>query len=154
MQYHLPIAPPPRMAGTMEHALIHSIVVASIALTVLVHPVTTNAVAEDAPFGQAQTTLKKSVYKLFTSFTNTEYKYIMDIPENHDIVVAVVDIYMGSDHDSLSEKYWVNTAERDGTQDVDDDNNGYIDDIHGWNFDTDAPYDPALKSNHGNQVSA
>ena len=142
------------MAGPMERALIHSIVVASIALTSFVYPVTTNAVAEDAPFGQAQTTLKKSVYKLFTSFTNTEYKYIMDIPKNpdHDIVVAVVDIFMSSNHESLSGQYWVNTAERDGTQDVDDDNNTYMDDIHGWNFDTNAPYDPALKSNHGNQV--
>jgi hypothetical protein len=136
----------------MEHALIHSIVVASITLASLVYPATTNAGGEDAPFGQAQTTLKKSVYKLFPSFTNTEYKYIMDIPKNHDIIVAVVDLYMGSDHDSLSGQYWVNEAERDGTQGVDDDSNGYIDDIHGWDFHFDSAYNPALTTNHGNQV--
>ena len=152
MQYHLPIAPPPCMAVTTEHVLIHSIVVASIALTVLVHPVTTNAVEEDGPFGQTETTLKKSVYKLFTSFTNTEYKYIMDIPKNHDIIVAVVDIYMSSNHESLGGQYWVNTDERDGTPEIDDDNNGYTDDIHGWDFRSETPYNSTLTSNHGNQV--
>ncbi len=49
------------------------------------------------------------------------------------IVVAVIDSGVDVDHEDLKGKIWVNEDEvpNDG---IDNDNNGYIDDINGWNF--------------------
>ncbi len=49
------------------------------------------------------------------------------------VVVAVIDSGMDIEHEDLQGKIWVNTKEipKNGK---DDDGNGYIDDVHGWNF--------------------
>ena len=54
------------------------------------------------------------------------------------IIVAVVDSGVDIDHEDLKSVVWTNTKEIAGNK-KDDDNNGYIDDIYGWNFlgDTD-----------------
>jgi cell wall-associated protease len=49
------------------------------------------------------------------------------------VVVAVVDSGIDVDHEDLKEVIWVNTDEIPGNG-IDDDKNGYIDDVHGWNF--------------------
>ncbi|MBM4250834.1 MAG: hypothetical protein FJ146_02585 [Deltaproteobacteria bacterium] len=52
--------------------------------------------------------------------------------------VAVIDSGVDYEHEALAEKMWTNTAETDGDK-TDNDGNGKIDDIHGWNFaDNDA----------------
>lgn len=48
-----------------------------------------------------------------------------------DIVVAVVDQGVDATHNSLKENIWVNTDEIPGNK-IDDDNNGYVDDVNGW----------------------
>lgn len=50
------------------------------------------------------------------------------------IIVAVVDQGVKTNHPDLIDNMWVNSAEKNGKPGVDDDNNGYIDDIHGYNF--------------------
>ena len=50
------------------------------------------------------------------------------------IVVAVVDQGVAYTHPDLASNMWVNTAEYSGQAGVDDDNNGYVDDIYGYNF--------------------
>lgn len=50
------------------------------------------------------------------------------------VIVCVTDGGVSLTHEDLIQNLWVNVAERDGVQGVDDDNNGYVDDIHGWNF--------------------
>ena len=50
------------------------------------------------------------------------------------IVVAVLDTGVDYNHRDLRENMWVNEAEFNGIEGVDDDENGYIDDIHGYNF--------------------
>ena len=49
------------------------------------------------------------------------------------IIVAVIDGGVDIDHQDLKENIWINEDEIPGNE-IDDDNNGYIDDIHGWNF--------------------
>lgn len=50
------------------------------------------------------------------------------------IIVAVVDQGVMYSHPDLSANMWVNEKEKSGIEGVDDDNNGYIDDIYGYNF--------------------
>ena len=49
------------------------------------------------------------------------------------VVVAVLDNGVETVHEDLIGKIWINEKEIEGN-DIDDDNNGYVDDIHGWNF--------------------
>lgn len=49
------------------------------------------------------------------------------------IIVAVVDSGVDIEHEDLHGKIWSNTAEIAGNG-KDDDRNGYVDDVHGWNF--------------------
>lgn len=50
------------------------------------------------------------------------------------IVVAIVDNCVQWDHPDLAANMWVNEREKNGTAGADDDDNGYKDDIHGYNF--------------------
>lgn len=54
---------------------------------------------------------------------------------DNEIVVAIIDGPVKYTHEDLKDNIWVNAAERNGSLGVDDDNNGYIDDIYGWNCD-------------------
>ncbi|HWQ99255.1 MAG TPA: S8 family serine peptidase [Candidatus Methylomirabilis sp.] len=49
------------------------------------------------------------------------------------VVVAVIDTGVDVDHEDLRENIWMNTGEIPGNG-IDDDKNGYVDDVHGWNF--------------------
>lgn len=52
---------------------------------------------------------------------------------NRQVIVAVVDEGVKYDHPDLKDNMWVNQKELDGQAGVDDDGNGVIDDIHGYN---------------------
>lgn len=52
-----------------------------------------------------------------------------------EIVVAVIDGGVDTAHPDLINRLWANPHEIPNNG-MDDDNNGYIDDIHGWNFDS------------------
>ncbi len=49
------------------------------------------------------------------------------------VVVAVIDSGIDIEHEDLQGVIWTNSDEIAGNG-IDDDNNGYIDDVHGWNF--------------------
>ncbi len=53
-----------------------------------------------------------------------------------DVIVAVMDGGIQYNHPDLAANMWVNEAELNGQEGVDDDNNGYVDDIYGCNFVT------------------
>ncbi len=50
------------------------------------------------------------------------------------VIVAIVDEGVQYNHPDLAANMWVNEAELNGKRGVDDDGNGYVDDIHGRNF--------------------
>lgn len=49
------------------------------------------------------------------------------------VVVAIIDSGVDIEHEDLDDNLWVNEGEIPGNG-VDDDGNGYVDDVHGWNF--------------------
>lgn len=75
-----------------------------------------------------------------------------------DTVVAVIDEGVDINHPDLKDNIWTNPGEIPGNN-VDDDNNGYVDDVHGWDFvNNDASvYDPnpvtGQGDEHGTHVS-
>jgi cell wall-associated protease len=64
----------------------------------------------------------------------TEQVYLNNgMPESEDIIVAVIDSGVDVNHEDLQGKIWINKNEIPNNG-IDDDNNGYIDDVFGWNF--------------------
>jgi thermitase len=68
------------------------------------------------------------------------------------VIVAVVDSGVDITHPSLSSQIYTNVAELNGVPGVDDDGNGYIDDMHGWDFSLKTP-DNHDTSGHGTHVA-
>ncbi|MGB5983517.1 MAG: S8 family peptidase [Nonlabens sp.] len=64
---------------------------------------------------------------------NRAYEEIIKNKKGKTVVVAVIDSGVDVGHEDLDDVIWVNKDEIPGNG-KDDDNNGYIDDIHGWNF--------------------
>ncbi len=50
------------------------------------------------------------------------------------VIVAVLDCGLAYKHEDLKDAMWVNESELNGAADADDDGNGFIDDIYGFNF--------------------
>jgi subtilisin family serine protease len=61
------------------------------------------------------------------------YSTLLKDQPAREIIVAVVDSGIDIDHEDLKDIIWTNTKEIPGNG-IDDDKNGYIDDVHGWNF--------------------
>ena len=107
---------------------------------------------------------------LYTNDTYLEHQYYLEqikaleawetISESPEVVVAVIDSGVDIEHPDLAENIWRNPDEisNDG---IDNDENGYIDDIKGWDFVLNSP-DPKptfggeyteLGINHGTLVA-
>lgn len=61
------------------------------------------------------------------------YEEIIKNKTGQKVIVAVIDSGIEIDHPDLKSQIWINPNEIAGNK-KDDDNNGYIDDINGWNF--------------------
>ncbi|MCC5871942.1 MAG: S8 family serine peptidase [Gammaproteobacteria bacterium] len=70
---------------------------------------------------------------------------------NPDVVVAVIDTGVDYTHEDLVANVWINPGEIAGDG-IDNDGNGYVDDIYGWDFwSNDA--DPMDEQGHGTHVA-
>ncbi len=65
--------------------------------------------------------------------TEKAYRELLKNKKSKPVIVAIIDSGVDIDHEDLKDKLWVNPKEIAGNG-IDDDKNGYIDDIHGWNF--------------------
>lgn len=71
------------------------------------------------------------------------YDEIIKNKKGKTVIVAVLDSGIDIDHEDLRDVIWTNKGEIPNNG-IDDDKNGYVDDIHGWNFLGDA-YDEQLE---------
>jgi thermitase len=71
---------------------------------------------------------------------------------SREVRVAVIDTGVDYRHPDLAANMWVNEAEQNGEEGVDDDNNGFVDDIHGYDF-ANNDGDPLDGHGHGTHCS-
>jgi len=71
-----------------------------------------------------------------------------------DVIIAVIDSGVDYNHEDLSVNIWSNTGETGEKADngIDDDDNGYVDDVRGWDFVND-DNDPMDSNDHGTHVA-
>jgi subtilisin family serine protease len=65
-------------------------------------------------------------------YTEKAYKYLKK-KKSQTVIVGVIDSGVDIEHEDLKGQIWTNTEEIPDNG-IDDDNNGYVDDVHGWNF--------------------
>lgn len=71
---------------------------------------------------------------VYGTSTERAYKELLKInPPKKKIIVAVIDSGIDTAHEDLKPVLWVNKKEIPNNG-IDDDKNGYKDDVHGWNF--------------------
>jgi len=71
--------------------------------------------------------------KKYGMYTDKAYKKLLKDKNGKKVIVAVIDSGVDIEHEDLKGVIWVNEDEIPNNG-IDDDNNGFVDDIHGWNF--------------------
>ena len=83
---------------------------------------------------------------------------VADIPPNSsfkkEVIVAVIDTGIANTHEDLKDAMWTNLNETPGDG-IDNDGNGYIDDLYGWNFysNSNILYNKRTLDDHGTHVA-
>ena len=105
---------------------------------------------------------KSTVQWQFNNVGNYGFKKDVDIRLNEawdiygkygkdNVIVAIVDSGVDILHEDLNANVWVNKAEAEGSEGVDDDGNGYVDDIYGYNFINNSP--DIIPDDHGTHIA-
>lgn len=107
-----------------------------ICAQVALKKVTSNAVA---PAGQPKRNplnwhlLSYSSDSVYGIEVNKAYEFLKGKEKKKKVIVAVIDSGCDDQHEDLKDALWINKGEIPGNG-IDDDGNGYVDDVHGWNF--------------------
>ena len=74
--------------------------------------------------------------------------------QEQEVIVAVIDTGIDTEHPDFAGLLWENTLEKNGRAGIDDDQNGYIDDVNGFDFAS-RKSDPSHKNgyDHGTHVA-
>ncbi len=102
----------------------------------------------DAPPNDPEYQLQWSLHKIFADAA-------WDIARgDSSVAIAVIDVGVDIDHNDLFQNRWINYPELNGEADIDDDGNGFIDDVYGWDFiDDDPDPRPENDDSHGTHVA-
>ena len=95
---------------------------AIILMLLLLLPQVVFAKSSNDPFAEQWFYKETGVYDAWNTTTGSK-----------DVVVAIIDNGFDSFHPDLIDNLWKNKGEIANNQ-IDDDNNGYVDDVYGWNF--------------------
>src|SRR5699024_531344 len=76
---------------------------------------------------------------LYSEQANITQTNIHKVWENYttgsgEQIIAILDTGIDYNHPDLAANIWINEAELNGVSGFDDDGNGYVDDIRGWDF--------------------
>lgn len=61
-------------------------------------------------------------------------------------IIAILDTGVDITHPDLADNIWTNELEANGAENSDDDSNGFVDDVHGWDF---VNQSPKMRDNNG-----
>lgn len=116
-------------------------------------------IAIDEPYGNQQWGLENFGQPIIGQFGNTDVD--IDISEawtntqgDDSLVIGVLDTGIDFSQPDLQGKCFVNIGEIPGNN-IDDDNNGYVDDVNGWDFfnNDNTVFDPEQQDTHGTHVA-
>jgi len=100
-------------------------------------PLTANSTAKTLPLADAQKKqwhlLDMNVDSIPGTSVMRAYEELIKEKTGKRVVVAVIDSGIDIDHPCLEEVIWQNEDEIENNG-IDDNQNGYVDDLHGWNF--------------------
>ncbi|MDA0888355.1 MAG: S8 family serine peptidase [Bacteroidetes bacterium] len=106
-----------------------------------------------SPISTTSTTVPND--PLYSQQTNITQTNIDDVWNEYTTgdgsqIVAILDTGVDYTHPDLAANIWINEAELNGVEGFDDDGNGYIDDIRGWDFinNDNAPLDDNMHGTH------
>jgi len=112
---------------------------------------TINATPNDPRFDQQYALHNTGRNNNGTADADIDAPEAWDIHTGSEVVVAVIDSGVDYNHPDLRENMWINPGEI-ANNSVDDDGNGYIDDIRGWDF-VNNNNNPMDTNDHGTHVA-
>ena len=101
---------------------------------------TSTTVPDDPLYSQQTNIIETNIDDVWNEYTTGDGSQI----------VAILDTGVDYTHPDLEANIWINEAERNGVEGYDDDGNGYVDDIRGWDFinNNNAPLDDNMHGTH------
>lgn len=104
------------------------------------------------PPTQTSIALNENITPELWGITNINADKAWSQSTGENVLVAIIDSGINYNHASLVSQINTNTAELHGQPGVDDDNNGYIDDVYGYDF-INNDSDPIDDNGHGSHVA-
>ena len=103
-------------------------------------PSTSTSVPNDPLYSQQTNITQTNIDDVWNEYTTGDGSQI----------VAILDTGIDYTHPDLEANIWINEAELNGVEGYDDDGNGYVDDIRGWDFhhNTNTPLDDNMHGTH------